>query len=223
MQAEAKLQHEWVVHMHEAFFSRTGAKGPQGLRLAKSVKDTLWACALVRVMKRSMSCCADTDQACLAGCTTGEVWLTGRTNHGVACPHLSCQVRSRTFSETVGGEGITLVVPFADLANHSFNHNATFSMGSDRQRWLMLALTAWASLLLDLAVVYVNVVHLPHPVCLATLCMTLAHSFELRAVWPIAEGQEACISYGENKCNEELMRDYGALRGLTCVQYRAHV
>jgi len=43
------------------------------------------------------------------------------------------QVRSRTFSETVNGEGITLMVPYADLANHSFSHNSTFCVGQNRQ------------------------------------------------------------------------------------------
>jgi hypothetical protein len=45
------------------------------------------------------------------------------------------QVRSRTFSDDVGGEGLTLMVPFADLANHCpLDFNTTFCMGSDRRR-----------------------------------------------------------------------------------------
>ena len=45
------------------------------------------------------------------------------------------QVRSRTFSENVNGEGITLMVPYADLANHSFSHNSTFCVGQSRQNF----------------------------------------------------------------------------------------
>ncbi len=56
--------------------------------------------------------------------------------HILTCcpPRLLPQVRSRTFSEEVGGEGLTLMVPFADLANHSFGHNSNFMMGADRKR-----------------------------------------------------------------------------------------
>lgn len=46
------------------------------------------------------------------------------------------QVRTRTFSESVNGEGLTLMVPYADLANHSFAHNATFCMARDNKRWV---------------------------------------------------------------------------------------
>eukprot|EP00798_Chlamydomonas_sp_ICE-L_P017033 gene17033-23325_t len=76
-------------------------------------------------------------------------------------------VRSRTFSEDVGGEGITLMVPFADLANHSFGHNSTFSIGLDKSM------------------------------------------FCLRSLKPIPAGSEAIISYGQDKCNASLQRDYG--------------
>lgn len=33
-----------------------------------------------------------------------------------------------------GGEGLTLMVPFADLANHSIDYNSTFCVGKDRER-----------------------------------------------------------------------------------------
>lgn len=58
-------------------------------------------------------------------------------------PTLRFQVRSRTFSEEVGGEGLTLMVPFADLANHSFGHNSNFMMGADRRRWAGRAEAGW--------------------------------------------------------------------------------
>jgi hypothetical protein len=46
---------------------------------------------------------------------------------------------------------------------------------------------------------------LPHTPC----------RFELRALRPIARGEEATISYGENKCNAELLRcARGARRGV---------
>ncbi|GLI69471.1 hypothetical protein VaNZ11_014089, partial [Volvox africanus] len=44
-------------------------------------------------------------------------------------------VRTRTFSEDVNGEGLTLMVPYADMANHSFQHNATFCMARDNKRF----------------------------------------------------------------------------------------
>ncbi len=43
------------------------------------------------------------------------------------------QVRSRTFSEEVNGEGITLMVPWADLANHSCDYNSTFGLSKDKE------------------------------------------------------------------------------------------
>ncbi|KAG1657317.1 hypothetical protein FOA52_008045 [Chlamydomonas sp. UWO 241] len=80
----------------------------------------------------------------------------------------AAMVRTRTFSEEVAGEGITLMVPFADLANHSFDNNGTFGMArGDRTR------------------------------------------FELRSVCELAASQEVCITYGQEKTNTELMRDYG--------------
>ncbi|KAG2499539.1 hypothetical protein HYH03_002485 [Edaphochlamys debaryana] len=76
-------------------------------------------------------------------------------------------VRTRTFSETVNGEALTLMVPYADLANHSFRCTGTFCMARDNKR------------------------------------------FDLRLLAPLAEGEEATISYGEAKSNAEVMRDYG--------------
>jgi hypothetical protein len=69
---------------------------------------------------------------CHAGPTgLGHHPLSPPTHH----PPAPFQVRSRTFSEEVGGEGLTLMVPYADLANHSFSHNSNFMMGMDRKRW----------------------------------------------------------------------------------------
>jgi hypothetical protein len=36
--------------------------------------------------------------------------------------------------EDVGGELLTLMVPFADLANHANNNNSTFNLSADRTR-----------------------------------------------------------------------------------------
>ncbi|EFJ46660.1 hypothetical protein VOLCADRAFT_92848 [Volvox carteri f. nagariensis] len=44
-------------------------------------------------------------------------------------------VRTRTFSEDVNGEGLTLMVPYADMANHSFQYNSTFCMARDNERF----------------------------------------------------------------------------------------
>eukprot|EP00878_Enallax_costatus_P040609 GHUV01046929.1.p1 GENE.GHUV01046929.1~~GHUV01046929.1.p1 ORF type:complete len:167 (+),score=36.50 GHUV01046929.1:281-781(+) len=43
-------------------------------------------------------------------------------------------VRSRTFSEDVNGEPLTLMVPYADLANHNFDNNCTFCLSRDNKR-----------------------------------------------------------------------------------------
>lgn len=51
-------------------------------------------------------------------------------------------VRSRTFSEEVGGEGITMMVPAADMANHAFNHNGTFCLSSDSSRFELRCIRA---------------------------------------------------------------------------------
>lgn len=118
---EAATQHDWVVHLHEKWFNKKTARGPQGLQLAHGLRETLWA---------------------------------------------SSMVRSRTFSEEVGGEGLTLMVPWADLANHGVDYNATFCLSSDRE------------------------------------------SFEIRSVRPLEAGEEVLISYGDNKSNPELMRDW---------------
>jgi hypothetical protein len=40
-------------------------------------------------------------------------------------------------------------------------------------------------------------------------CCSCCCSFELRSLRPLEAGAEVCISYGENKCNAELLRDYG--------------
>lgn len=54
-------------------------------------------------------------------------------------------VRTRTFSEAVNGENITLMVPYADLANHAFVHNATFCMARDNKRFELRLLTGLAA------------------------------------------------------------------------------
>lgn len=65
---------------------------------------------------------------------------TGRLSHLSLSSTLSLSlwanalVRSRTFSEDVNGECVTLMVPFADLANHSFHNNSTFTMSRDNKR-----------------------------------------------------------------------------------------
>eukprot|EP00967_Tisochrysis_lutea_P142767 scaffold264328_cov19-Tisochrysis_lutea.AAC.1 len=56
-------------------------------------------------------------------------------HHTISGAALCLWVRSRTFSENVNGEGITLMVPYADLANHSFSHNSTFCVGQSRQNF----------------------------------------------------------------------------------------
>ncbi|KAL3148961.1 hypothetical protein ABBQ32_001818 [Trebouxia sp. C0010 RCD-2024] len=76
-------------------------------------------------------------------------------------------VRSRTFSEAVQSTDLALMVPTADLANHSFQQNSVYALRATQG------------------------------------------TFELKSCQPIKEGQAVCISYGADKTNAELMRDYG--------------
>lgn len=76
-------------------------------------------------------------------------------------------VRSRTFGLEVDGEGITIMAPYLDLANHAVNFNASFRLSDDKT-------------------------HL-----------------ELYAFEALKAGDEVLITYGEDKSNFELMRDYG--------------
>lgn len=59
------------------------------------------------------------------------------------------------------------MVPTADLANHAFQHNATYALSISQG------------------------------------------TFELKSCRAINPGDAICISYGEDKANDELMRDYG--------------
>ena len=65
------------------------------------------------------------------------------------------------------GTEVTLMVPTADLANHAFQHNATYALSISQG------------------------------------------TFELKSCRTINPGDAICISYGEDKANDELMRDYG--------------
>ncbi len=50
------------------------------------------------------------------------------------------KVRTRTFSADVGGECVTLMVPYADLANHSVDMVSTFGVSKDRSRFELRSL-----------------------------------------------------------------------------------
>lgn len=76
-------------------------------------------------------------------------------------------VRSRTFSDKVHDTEVALMVPTADLANHSFQYNSTYALRTARG------------------------------------------AFELNSCRPLNAGDAICISYGSDKTNAELMRDYG--------------
>lgn len=62
---------------------------------------------------------------------------------------------------------LALMVPKADLANHSFQHNSVYTLRASQG------------------------------------------SFELESCRAMKQGEPICISYGQNKPNAELMRDYG--------------
>ncbi len=53
-QEEAKVQHEWVTHLHDRWFSKRTSRAPRALHLAHSAKETLWASAMVRPGGRSL-------------------------------------------------------------------------------------------------------------------------------------------------------------------------
>jgi hypothetical protein len=50
---------------------------------------------------------------------------------------LHAQVRSRTFSEVVNSESVTLMVPYADFANHSFAPNTYFTVTGPKYTLLL--------------------------------------------------------------------------------------
>lgn len=62
---------------------------------------------------------------------------------------------------------LALMVPTADLANHSFQYNSVYALRASQG------------------------------------------SFELKSCRAIKQGEAVCISYGADKTNAELMRDYG--------------
>ncbi len=62
---------------------------------------------------------------------------------------------------------VALMVPTADLANHSFQYNSTYAL------------------------------------------RTAQGAFQLNSCRPLNAGDAICISYGSDKTNAELMRDYG--------------
>lgn len=70
-------------------------------------------------------------------------------------------------SVQVQNTDLALMVPTADLANHSFQQNSVYALRASQG------------------------------------------TFELKSCQPIKQGQAVCISYGADKTNAELMRDYG--------------
>lgn len=62
---------------------------------------------------------------------------------------------------------LALMVPMADLANHSFQHNSVYALRASQG------------------------------------------SFELKSCRAMKQGEAVCITYGQDKTNAELMRDYG--------------
>ncbi len=55
LQEEASIQHDWIVHLHDRYFSKKSAKGPASLQLAHSLKETLWASAMVRTVQLTVA------------------------------------------------------------------------------------------------------------------------------------------------------------------------
>ncbi|GLC52280.1 hypothetical protein PLESTB_000604500 [Pleodorina starrii] len=65
----------------------------------------------------------------------GELRQLGLATRAADTLWAMSMVRTRTFSEDVNGEALTLMVPYADMANHSFTFNATFCMARDNKRF----------------------------------------------------------------------------------------
>lgn len=79
----------------------------------------------------------------------------------------TCAAITLCLSMQVYNTDLALMVPTADLANHSFQHNSVYALRASQG------------------------------------------SFDLKSCRAIKQGEAVCISYGQDKTNAELMRDYG--------------
>jgi hypothetical protein len=111
---------------------------------------------------------------------------------------------------------LTLMVPYADLANHAEDNNSTFCLNRQNMRCAgrlptQTQVAGYASLL-NMHTTYCTGCTVPHPDRLPaphSCCCCRCCRFELRSLQPLAAGEEVTISYGECKPNCDLLRDYG--------------
>ncbi|KAI8476015.1 MAG: hypothetical protein J3K34DRAFT_516927 [Monoraphidium minutum] len=110
---EAEVQARWAAHLHRDLFASPGGGGPKAPE------------GYGRRPKAGQLAPLDLSR-----------------DMGTSLWALS-MVRSRTFSDDINGEGLTLMVPFCDLANHGGDdHNTTFCVSRDRTCFELRALEA---------------------------------------------------------------------------------
>ena len=119
--AEADSQREWSEYMHDAYFAPIG-----GSRVVSASAAAGAAARQLRALRNGRG---------LSPSRGASAWA-------------QALVRSRSFSDDVGGEALTLMVPFADLANHTSGGGggaATFHVSRDGRAFHLRALRACAA------------------------------------------------------------------------------
>jgi hypothetical protein len=128
LMAEADSQRAWSEYMHDAYFAPLlGGVGTGGGGDSMPISAAAAAGASARQLRA------------LRG---GK----GLSPSRAASAWAQALVRSRSFSDDVAGEGLTLMVPFADLANHvPAGGGATFHLSRDGRAFHLRALRGVAS------------------------------------------------------------------------------
>jgi hypothetical protein len=125
--AEADSQREWSEYMHDAYFAPlVGSSNSNGGSSSAGGGLPISAAAASGASARQL-------RALRGG--------KGLSPSRAASAWAQALVRSRSFSDDVGGEGLTLMVPFADLANHvPAGGGATFHLSRDGRAFHLRAL-----------------------------------------------------------------------------------
>jgi len=127
--AEADSQRAWSEYMHDAYFAPIGDTGPIGGgggggggmvgRAASASRAGGAAARQLRALRNGRG---------ISPSRAASAWA-------------QALVRSRSFSDDAGGEGLTLMVPFADLANHHPSAGGgTFHLSRDGRAFHLRAL-----------------------------------------------------------------------------------
>jgi hypothetical protein len=119
LMAEAESQREWSEYMHDAYFAPINGRGTTTTRVVSAAAAAGAAARQLRALRNGQG---------LSPSRAASAWA-------------QALVRSRSFSDDVGGEGLTLMVPFADLANHTpAGGSATFHVSRDGRAFHLRAL-----------------------------------------------------------------------------------